>query len=102
MSIDLILVNLAVGVVLPILVQLVAKAKASAAVKSLLSLLLAAVASVLTPLLVVDHIDWRTVGLSLAQVFVMTIASHYGLLKPLNVTGSQGTIAEAVPGGVGK
>jgi len=101
MSPDLILVNLAVGVVLPLLVQLLAKAKAPASVKSLISLLLSGAAGVLTPLLTLDSIHWIPVGISIGQIFVVTIASHFGLLKPLNLTGSNGAIANAVPGGVG-
>jgi hypothetical protein len=102
MSIDLMFVNALVGILLPLLVQLIAKAHASAQVKSLVNLGLSAAASVLTPLVASSHIDWRLTGLSFLQVFVLAIATHFGLLSPVGLTGSTGLLARIFPGGVGQ
>lgn len=102
MSIDLLFVNALVGILLPLLVQLIAKAHASAQVKSLVNLGLSAAASVLTPLVTASHIDWRLTGLSFLQVFVLAVASHFGLLSPVGLTGSTGLLARLFPGGIGQ
>jgi hypothetical protein len=45
---------------------------------------------------VVGDVAWTALGLFLTGVLL-----HFGLLKPVGVTGSDGVIARAVPGGVG-
>lgn len=101
MTIDMLLANALVGVLIPLLVQLLAKAQAPGWVKSLLSMFLAAVAAVLVPLLTLPHIDWKIAALSFVQLFVLAVVTHYGFLKPVGVTGADGVIATAVPGGIG-
>ena len=101
MTIDLLLANAVVGILLPLLVQLLSKATAAAWVKSVISMALSAVAAVLIPLLTLPDIDWRIAALSFVQVFVLAVTSHFGILKPVGVTGSEGMIAVAVPGGLG-
>lgn len=101
MTADLLLVNAIVGILLPLLVQLVVKAKAVAWVKTMVNIALSAVASALTPLLASSHVNWQTVALTFVQVFSLTIVSHYGILKPVGLTGAGGVIAALVPGGVG-
>lgn len=98
----LLLVNAVAGLLLPLLVQLVIKAHTTERVKVLVNLVLTAITATLAPLAVGDgHLDWKAIALSFAQIFGTTIIAHYGLLKPLGVTGSDGLIATAVPGGVG-
>lgn len=101
MTRDLLIVNLVVGILLPVLVQLLTAAKAPEPVKSLVNLVVAAAAAVLTPLLTVEHVDWTNALLTFGQVFVLSISSHYGLMKPAGVTGSEGRLAKVVPIGIG-
>lgn len=101
MTTDILLVNAIVGILIPLLVQLLAKAKAVGWVKSLLSLALSGLASVLVPLVTQPSIDWKVAALSFVQMFTLAVVSHYGILKPTGVTGSEGLIATTVPGGLG-
>jgi len=98
---DLILINALVALVIPMLVALLAKAHAPSALKSWLALVLAAVAGVLTPLVSQPHVDWRSVALSILEIFAATVVAHTGLLRPIGVTGADGAIAAALPGGLG-
>lgn len=34
-------------------------------------------------------------------LFVVAVVAHYGLLRPAGLTGSEGAIAQAIPGGLG-
>lgn len=103
MSTDLLLINTIVGIVLPVLVALLTKAAAPDWVKAMASLLLSAVAGVLTPMLTAgdNPVDWKLVLITILQVFVLSVVAHIGLLKPVGLTGGAGVIAVAVPGGVG-
>jgi|SRR6478735_6167461 hypothetical protein len=103
MSTDLLLINAIVGIVIPALVALLTKAAAPDWVKAVVNLLLAAIAGVLTPMVAsgTDDIDWKVTGLTILQVFVLSVVAHYGLLKPTGLTGGAGVISQAVPGGVG-
>lgn len=101
MNLNIIVINAIIGVLLPWLVQLAVKWNAPASVKTLVNLFCSAVAGVLSPLLSADTIEWKIVLLSIIQVFVLSIATHYGLYKPAGVTGSAGAISNVVPIGIG-
>lgn len=98
---NIIVINTIVGVLLPLLVQVAAKHSAPAWLKTIINLFVSAATGVLVPLLSADTIDWKLVIISIFQVFVLSVASHYGLFKPAKVTGSGGVIAKALPGGIG-
>lgn len=102
MTTDLLLVNAIVGILLPLLVQLLASRPSPDWVKTVVNVALSAAASVLAPLLTVSHVDWKVAALTFAQVFGTAIVAHLGLLKPAGVTGADGLIAELVPGGLGQ
>lgn len=82
-----------IGIFLPMLVALVTKQVASGNLKAVLLLLLAAVTGTVT--------SWQSNGgtfdlksavVSTILTFVIAVGSHFGLLKELNITGSQGAI----------
>lgn len=101
MSTNVLLLNSAIGVVLPLLVALITHWNASGAVKSLLLALLSAIAGVITPEVVGANTDWRKMLLSVISVFGTSVLAHYGVLKPAGVTGSAGVIQRNVQGGIG-
>lgn len=92
-----------VSPLLPIVVALVTKANAPPAVKATVLIVLALITA-----LVADAIRTGSSiainGLFLGRFAIalaVSIASHFGLLKPLGVTGSKGAVARKVPGGIG-
>lgn len=101
MNVNILIVNLIIGLVIPAIVQLLSKWNAYPAVKSIINLLLSAIGGVLSPLLTASTVEWKIVLLSILQVFVTSLALHYGLYKQIGVTGSTGVIAQAVPAGIG-
>lgn len=100
------LLTLLVSVVLPALVALVTKRMASPALKSVTLLLLAALTGFLSELLhaltTALPFDLGAAAFTWLASFLIAVVSHYGLLKPTGLTGSQGVIAAAVPGGIGE
>jgi hypothetical protein len=101
MNAEYLIVNFAVGIFIPLLVQVVVAKLANAEVKALILLALSAAASVLTPLLSASTFDWRVIALSFAQLYGTAIVTHYGLYKPTGITGADGLIANVIPGGIG-
>ena len=99
MTPDLLIINGIVGVLLPMIVQLLASRQSPDWVKTVISVALSAVASVLAPLVGVPHVDWKIIAISFMQVFAVAIVAHIGLFKPTGITGSDGLIATTVPGG---
>lgn len=101
MTTDLLLVNAIIGVIIPMIVQLLASRTSPDWVKVVVNVALSAAVAVLAPLVASPHVDWKVVALSFVQVFAVAIVSHLGILKPVGVTGSDGAIATRVPGGLG-
>lgn len=99
------MVNLVVSFVLPLVIQLVTNSSAPEPVKAVITLLISAIVGAITPFLTGVQTwppsDWWAVILSAASVFLTSILAHYGLWKPVGVTGSDGSIANKVPGGLG-
>lgn len=95
-----------VAVALPVLVALVTQRMASSGLKAAVLAALAAATGFLSELL--DALVNQTpydVGAALLiwlGSFVIAVAVHFGLWKPGGVTGSQGVVARAVPGGLGE
>ena len=101
MTTDLLLVNAIVGIVIPLIVQLLASRTSPDWVKVVVNVALSAAVAVLAPLVTSPHVDWKIVALSFVQVFAVAIVSHLGVLKPAGVTGSEGAIATKFSGGLG-
>jgi hypothetical protein len=95
-------VNFALAVVLPMVVAVVTKRLATGAVKAVVLTLLTVVASILQTIVQADgRFTVQVVVVNFVVTFVTAVATHFGLLQPLRVTGKAGVIQEAVPGGVG-
>lgn len=99
-TIDAYWLNFALGVVLPAAVALVTKANASSALKAWLLVGLSTLTAVLTQF--AGGFTLSEFVTAFAVTFITAICAHYGLLKPTHVTGSDGAVANAVPGGLGK
>ena len=99
------LLTLLVSVVLPILVALATQRLASSGLKSIVLAALAAIVGILSELLdALVHGTTYDVGAAIVAwltSFIVAVAVHYGLLKPVGVTGSGGLVAAAVPAGIG-
>lgn len=98
---SVLLLNAVIGLLLPLINQIVVRVKAPTSFKVYANLVLSAVAGAATPYLVSDSVPWKVLGLSIVQVFATSVVTHENLWKPLAVTGESGAIANAVPGGVG-
>lgn len=101
-KIDPTVLSLIVGFILPMLTALVTKRVASGGVKAIVLLLLSIVAGFFTELQQHDgtFLLWPTV-VNILVTFATAVISHFGLLQPVGVTGANGVIQRAVPGGVG-
>lgn len=91
---DLSVAQVILAVVLPALVALVTKNVTHSGTKALILLALSVVTGVLTDV-VAQGGDWNVqtvVGSAFGQ-FALAVVAHYGLLKPLNVTGSHSALA---------
>jgi ABC-type antimicrobial peptide transport system permease subunit len=92
-----------VGAVLPMVTALVTHKLADSSVKALVLVLLSIVAGWLTELQKNGGSFqlWPTV-VNILITFATAVVTHFGLLQPLHVTGSDGMIQKVVPGGIGK
>lgn len=93
-----------VAPLLPVIVQLLTKASpTNTGVKAVVLVVLAVISSLVMP--VVQNGGSITVDAKFAGTLVVTllvaIGTHFGVTKPLGITGSKGLIARKVPGGIG-
>lgn len=99
------ILTLLVSVVLPILVALVTQRLASPAVKAAILAFLAALLGFCSELLdaLTSHTAYNLGPALLTWLtsFLIAVAMHFGLWKPVGVTGATGAVATAVPAGVG-
>jgi hypothetical membrane protein len=96
------ILNLALAVVLPMLTALITARYANSAVKTIVLVLLSVIAVALQGVFDDDGIlHVREFITATALQFLMAVGAHFGLLKPLSVTGAGGVVANAVPAGVG-
>ena len=93
-----------VAVLLPVLVALVTAKGAASAWGAWVLALLAALTAVIT-----EAIRQADTGYSLSNAallflttFTVAVASHYGFWKATGVTGDEGKVRTALPGGLGK
>lgn len=91
-----------VAVVLPAVVALVTKRVASGTVKALTLSFLSLVAATLTQILNSGgSFDWQLTLRDFVVTFVIAVCVHFGLLKPMSITGSEGRIQAKFTGGIG-
>lgn len=94
--------NLFLAVVLPMVTALVTKRVAPSWVKSVVLILLTVVAStVQTWVQAGGEFEVQATILNFVITFVTAVATHFGFLKPAQVTGTDGAIAKAIPAGIG-
>ena len=94
--------TLIVGVLLPGVTALVTHRLAHAGVKALVLLFLSVLGGWLTQLQQEGgHFEvWSTIA-NILLAFATAVIAHYGILKPINLTGSTGIIQRGIPAGVG-
>lgn len=97
---NLTLLNLLIGVIIPMLVAVLAHVRAASWVKSGLSISLAALGSVLATV-VTSNFHWRTFLVALAVQEVIAFVAHSGLLSQAQITGTTGLIQRLFPHGLG-
>lgn len=104
LAVDVTWLTLLATVLLPMLVALVTQRVAHPGLKAGILALLTLVTTLVNELLANDGQGTFDVGSWLATslaVFLGAVGMHYGLLKPVEVTGSTGAIAKATPAGLG-
>lgn len=89
------------GTVIPVAVALVTARVASSRIKGALNALLALVAGLVVTAQQADGVISKTGAVVVFYTWVASVATHYGLLKPTGLTGSNGLIQRNIPQGVG-
>lgn len=86
--------TLLLSVILPMVVALITKSSASGTVKSVTLLALAAITGTLTAYQQAGGgpLDVKMAIINTVVSFVIAVGIHFGLLKEINVTGSEGVI----------
>lgn len=94
-----------VNTALPLVVALVTSRFADGAVKALTLLALSALSGLLVGVLAAVNaglpVDWSHVLFAALVGYVVAVASHFGLWKPVNLTGANGVIQVKAPAGIG-
>lgn len=81
---------------IPVLVALVTKAHASAGVKAVVTALLAAVdGAVVVAITANGKVDLGHVAIAIGVAWFTAVTTHFGLLKPMGVTGAEGAVAQS-------
>lgn len=94
-------VNVIVGAVLPAIVALVTAKVASPRIKAFVLLIAASISSVLVTALADGEFSWTEALGQFVVVWPTAVLTHYGFLKPVGVTGSEGIIQSKIPTGIG-
>lgn len=90
---DVAALTFVVGSLIPALVALVTKARASDGTKAVVNALLSAIAGVLSlAILSGGTFDLEHALIAVALTWFSSVAAHFGLLKPAGITGSTGVI----------
>lgn len=101
-TLSTIYVALVVGTVLPNVTALATARLATGRYKSLVLAVLSVIAGAGQQLLNAHGTFVpKTLALWAAATFMTSVVTHYGLLKPLGLTGSAGALARTLPGGLG-
>lgn len=99
-TIDVALWGLVVGTILPIVVGLVTDRLAASWIKTTVLLFLAAVIAVGQEILTAGSFELKVALLKFALLFLTSVGTHFGLLKPTGVTGADGAAAKIAPRGL--
>lgn len=91
-----------ISVILPTLVAVVTAKVANSGIKAIVLIVLNILTGWLTSLGATHgQFELKAAAIGFFVSFVTAVSAHYGFLKPAGITGSQGVIQTAVPGGVG-
>lgn len=97
--------NVLINVLLPIVVAVLTSRVADGAFKALVLLVLSAVSGFLVSWLsAVDNavaFDMSQAGFTALTGLIVAVAAHFGVWKPVGVTGSAGVVQLAIPRGMG-
>lgn len=94
--------NLTLGAVLPIATALITARFAQSAVKTLVLILLTVISTALQSVLQNSgDLQWHQFLFTTVFQFLISVGLHFGLLKPINITGESGVVAQTVPAGIG-
>lgn len=85
---------------IPIVVGLITNRLANGALKSLTLFALAAIVAVLAEIVDKGSFETFNAFMLFAQNFLVAVTAHYGFLKPSGITGTNGKVQTAVPGGL--
>lgn len=100
-TIDEMWLTFVVSVLLPMVTALITKRWAHNYIAPIILLLLSVVSGWLTSLYATNGtFDLKTAGISVFMSFVTAVGFHFGLLKPVGITGTDGAILKAIPGGI--
>lgn len=104
--IDINWLTLVLGTGLPMLVAFITAQEANAGLKAVVLAGLAAVGGILQELVSVSGdlgaLDWNASLANATTVFLIAVGAHFGLLKPVGLTGSDGSIQSNVSSGIGR
>ncbi len=101
-AVPLDLLNLLLAAVLPMVTAIITARFANSAVKSLTLVALTVITTALQTIFDDGgQFEVRPFLITTAMQFMLSVGLHFGLLKPVKVTGENGAIAQAVPAGVG-
>jgi len=95
-QVDVAALTFVAGTLIPVLVALVTKAHASAGVKAVVNALLSAIAGVATVAVAQEgRLDIGHVLVAIGVTWFTSVTTHFGLLKPICVTGADGAIQQS-------
>lgn len=95
-EVDVAALTFVVATLIPVLTALVTKAHASPGVKAVVTALLSAVAGAASVAIAGEGaIDVGHVAISIGVAWITAVSTHFGLLKPVGVTGAEGAVAQS-------
>jgi hypothetical protein len=105
---DVSVLGIICGLAIPLVTAFVTRMEASAGVKSIVTLALAAIAGFFGAWQLDNHYDWRQGLLAWTLSFIVAVAAHAGLWGSganghtgIGLTGDSGLIQRKMPGGLG-
>lgn len=88
-EVDVVALSFVVGTLIPILVGIVTKSRASSAVKATANALLSAIAGYIVVAIKADGaIDLYSALLGIGMTWVSSVGTYFGFLKPAGVSGA--------------
>lgn len=99
-TIDVALWGLIIGTLLPILVGIITARLTPSGGKSIILLFLAAVIAVGQEILAAGSFELKVAVLKFALLFLSSVGTHFGLLKPSGITGAGGLVSNLAPNGL--